>query len=296
MIQVKSFLRRYLMNSSGHDTTGQSLRKPRLGIIGGSGVCSFPELKVISRLRPETKYGLPSDEIAICEHGGHLVAFLPRRGSKHTLAPHKVPYKANLVALKEIGVEFVIGTCIVGSLKKEIAPGSLVIPDQFVNLTWGRDDHSEADGGSFIHLPMWEPYCGHLRKKITEQSVVAQTAIIPQGTVAVIQGPRFTTAAESRWLSANGWDIVNMTQYPECYFARELGLCYAAIAAVTDYDVGLQESLVMNPRQMGKVLEIFKGNVQKTKEFPLAFHPQEATRISGRIPINGTKGFYEEGL
>jgi 5'-methylthioadenosine phosphorylase len=284
------------MNSSGHDTTGQSIRKPRLGIIGGSGMCSFSELKVISRLRPETKYDLPSDEIAICEHDGQLVAFLPRHGSKHTLAPHKVPYKANLAALKEIGVEFVIGTCIVGSLKKEIAPGSLVIPDQFVNLTWGRDDHSGADGGSFIHLPMGEPYCGHLRKKITEQSVATQTAIIPQGTVAVIQGPRFSTAAESRWLSANGWDIVNMTQYPECYFARELGLCYAAIAAVTDYDVGLQESLVIDPRQMGKVLEIFRGNVQKTKDFLLAFIQQQTPGLSCGCASTVLKAYYEEGL
>lgn len=284
------------MNSSGHDMTGQSLRKPKLGIIGGSGMCSFPELKVISRLRPETKYGLPSDEIAICEHDGQLVAFLPRHGSKHALAPHKVPYKANLAALKEIGVEYVIGTCIVGSLKKEIAPGSLVIPDQFVNLTSGRDDYSEADGGSFIHLPMGEPYCGHLRKKIAEQAIATQTAIIPQGTVAVIQGPRFSTAAESRWLSANGWDIVNMTQYPECYFARELGLCYAAIAAVTDYDVGLQESLVIDPRQMGKVLEIFKGNVQKTKDFLLAFIQQQAHGLSCGCASTVLKAYYEEGL
>src|SRR3989338_3828551 len=193
MIQVKSFLMRYSMNSSGHDTTGQNLRKPRLGIIGGSGMCSFPELKVISRLRLETKYGLPSDEIAICEHDGQLVAFLPRHGAKHTLAPHKVPYKANLTALKEIGVEYVIGTCIVGSLKKEIPPGSLVLLDQFVNRTWGRDDSSEADGGSFIHLPMGEPYCRHLRQKALAVESETNTVIIPQGTVVVIQGPRFST-------------------------------------------------------------------------------------------------------
>ena len=146
------------MNLSGPGTTASSLRKPKLGIIGGSGMCSFPELTVVSKLRPETKYGLPSEDISICEYGGQLVAFLPRHGSGHQLAPHKVPYKANLAALKEIGVEYVIGTCIVGSLKKEITPGSLVLLDQFVNLTWGRDDSSQADGGSFIHLPMGEPY------------------------------------------------------------------------------------------------------------------------------------------
>lgn len=284
------------MNSYGHGMIKQSLRKPRLGIIGGSGMCSFPELKVISKLRPETKYGLPSDEIAICEHDGQFIAFLPRHGSKHSLAPHKVPYKANLIALKEIGVEYIIGTCIVGSLKKDIAPGSLLIPDQFVNLTWGRDDSLEADGGSFIHLPMGEPYCGHLRKKIAEQAFATQTAMILQGTVAVIQGPRFSTAAESRWLSANGWDIVNMTQYPECYFARELGLCYAAIAAVTDYDVGLQENLVIDPCQMDKILEIFRGNIQKTKDFLLAFIQQQTSELSCSCASIALKAYYEEGL
>lgn len=284
------------MSSSGQNTTVQGLRKPRLGIIGGSGMCSFPELKVISRLQPETKYGFPSDDIAICEHDGQLVAFLPRHGSKHALAPHKVPYKANLAALKEIGVEYVIGTCIVGSLRKEIAPGSLVIPDQFVNLTWGRDDYTEADGGSFIHLPMGEPYCGHLRKKVLEQATTTLTAVVPQGTVAVIQGPRFSTAAESRWLSSNGWDIVNMTQYPECYFARELGLCYVAIAAVTDYDVGLQESLVIDPRQMGKVLEVFRGNIQRTRDLLLTFIRDQAQTLSCGCASTVIKAYYEEGL
>jgi len=114
-----------------------------------------------------------------------------------------VPYKANLAALKEIGVEYVVGTCIVGSLKKEIAPSSLVIPDQFINLTWGRDDSSEADEGSFIHLPMGDPYCEHLRKKVSEVVRVVKATFVLQGTVVVIQGPRFSTMAESRWLSTN---------------------------------------------------------------------------------------------
>lgn len=257
-------------------------------------MCSFSELKVLSSLRPETKYGLPSDDILICEHGGQLVAFLPRHGSKHTLAPHKVPYKANLTALKEIGVEYVIGTCIVGSLKKEIPPGSLVLLDQFVNLTWGRDDSFEADGGSFIHLPMGEPYCGHLRRKVLEVESATNTVIIPQGTVVVIQGPRFSTIAESRWFSANGWDVVNMTQYPECYVARELGLCYAAIAAVTDYDVGLQESLVIDPRHMEAVLGIFRSNIQKTKAFLLAFIESSVASLSCKCASVVLKAYYEE--
>lgn len=284
------------MNSSGLGTTESSLRKPKLGIIGGSGMCSFPELKVISSVRPETKYGLPSDAISICEYEGQQVAFLPRHGSKHTLAPHRVPYKANLAALREIGVEYVIGTCIVGSLKKEIAPGSLVLPDQFVNLTWGRDDFSEADGGAFVHLPMGEPYCEHLRQQILTTARASGTSIVPSGTVAVIQGPRFSTIAESQWLSANGWDIVNMTQYPECYFARELGLCYSAVAAVTDYDVGLQEKTVIDPCHMDVVLEIFKGNIQKTREFLLAFIKGAVFGLSCKCASVVLKAYYEDGL
>lgn len=283
------------MISSGLDTIGSALGKPKLGIIGGSGMCSFCELKVISKVRSETKYGFPSDDVLICEYEGQSVAFLPRHGSKHNVAPHKVPYKANLTALKEIGVEYVVGTCIVGSLKKEIPPGSVVLPDQFVNLTWGRDDCTEADEGSFIHLPMGEPYCRHLRKKITEVAGSISLPIINQGTVAVIQGPRFSTAAESRWLSGNGWDIVNMTQYPECYFARELGLCYSAIASVTDYDVGLQESLVIDPRRMDEVIKIFKGNILAVKTLLQALI-KRSQELSCKCASTVLKAYYEDSL
>ena len=281
------------MNSFGLDTTGSNLGKPRLGIIGGSGMCSFPELKVISEVKPETKYGLPSDNISICEYGGELIAYLPRHGLKHTLAPHKVPYKANLTALKEIGVEYIIGTCIVGSLKKDITPGSLVLLDQFVNLTWGRDDSSEADSSSFIHLPMAMPYCGHLRREILNTADAIKMSIVQQGTVVVIQGPRFSTVAESRWLSANGWDVVNMTQYPECYFARELGICYAAIAAVTDYDVGLQENLIIDPSSMSSVLEIFRADIKKIKNILLAFIKRSSSEFSCKCASTVLKAYYD---
>ena len=284
------------MNLSGLDTIGSKTKKPKLGIIGGSGMCSFHELKVISEIKTKTKYGFPSDIISICELGNELVAFLPRHGPRHSIAPHKVPYKANLVALKEIGVEYVIGTCIVGSLKKEIIPGSVVLPDQFVDLTWGRDDSSEVDGNAFVHMPMGEPYCKHLREKIIETANEISLPIIQQATVVVIQGPRFSTSAESRWFSSNGWDIVNMTQYPECYFARELGLCYSAIATVTDYDVGLKESLIMDPCRMDGVLKIFKSNIQKTKSLLLAFIGKAISDISCGCASVSLKAYYEELL
>lgn len=149
------------MNSSGLATKLTKKERPTLAIIGGSGMCSFTDLKVIAQVKPLTKYGYPSDIISICEHHEQIVAFIPRHGAKHSLPPHKIPYKANIMALKEIGVKNIVATCVVGSLKKTMAPGSLVIPDQFVNLTSGRDDHFEQDG-IFIHLPMGAPYCESL--------------------------------------------------------------------------------------------------------------------------------------
>lgn len=284
------------MSSYGQDTTDSAPRKLKLGIIGGSGMCSFSELRVISSIRPETKYGLPSDDIQICELGDQLIAFLPRHGSKHTIAPHKVPYKANLAAFMKIGVEYVIGTCIVGSLRKEILPGSIVFPDQFVNLTWGRDDYTDADDGLFIHLPMGEPYCEHLRKKLLETAESISMPVVNRGTVAVIQGPRFSTIAESQWLSANGWDIVNMTQYPECYLAKEMGLCYASIASVTDYDVGLHESLVIDPMQMDSVLKIFQDNIRKIKAILLKFVSESSLLLSCKCASATLKAYYATSL
>lgn len=253
------------MSSSGIPTE-LAPERPRIAIIGGSGMCSFPELSEVYRVRPMTKYGLPSDDIRVCRYAGQLVAFLPRHGEHHSIAPHKVPYKANLAALRDLGVETVVATCIAGSLKEEITPGSFVIPDQFVNMTWGRDDYLEADEGKFIHLPMAEPYCAKTRQMIVRAMHVSAVAPVEQATVVVIQGPRFSTRAESQTFIRNGWDIVNMTQYPECYFARELGLCYGSFAAITDYDVGVASCLSMSPGHMGEVIKIFHENIKKTKQ------------------------------
>lgn len=253
------------MSSSGIPTE-LAPKRPRIAIIGGSGMCAFPELSEVYRVRPMTKYGLPSDDIRVCRYAGQLVAFLPRHGEHHSIAPHKVPYKANMAALRDLGVETVVATCIAGSLKEEIPPGSFVIPDQFVNMTWGRDDHVEADEGRFIHLPMAEPYCAKTRQLIAEAMKTSAVVPVEEATVVVIQGPRFSTRAESQAFIRNGWDIVNMTQYPECYFARELGLCYGSFAAITDYDVGVASCLSMSPGHMSEVVKIFHANIEKTKQ------------------------------
>jgi len=211
----------------------------------------------------ETPYGKPSRLISVGELCGGRIAFLPRHGEEHTIPPHKVPYKANLAALKSLGVRHVIGTCVVGSLRKEIEPGSFVVLDQFINFTWGRDDTFEIDQ-KLIHLPMAWPYCEHIREIIARELKTMGVVHHTNGTVVVIQGPRFSTIAESKMFALWGGDVVNMTQYPECYFARELGLCYGAVASVTDYDVGVPSAVSMQPESMDKVLAVFRRNTATT--------------------------------
>lgn len=256
------------MSSSGTSCqqkwqTLSAKKKPLIGIIGGSGICTLPELEITESIDVATSYGQPSGIINIGELCGGRIAFLPRHGPEHTIPPHKVPYKANLAALKSLGVRHVIGTCVVGSLREEIRPGTFVIPDQFINLTWGRDDTFEIDH-QLIHLPMAWPYCKHAQNIIIRELRIMKTRHQTTGTVVVIQGPRFSTIAESKMYALWGGDIVNMTQYPECYFARELGLCYGAIATVTDYDVGVNSAISMQPESMDVVLAIFRHNTTTT--------------------------------
>lgn len=243
-----------------------SMSAAPIGIIGGTGLEGFPELEVLERVVINTPYGRPSEDPIVATLNGCHVVYIPRHGTKHQLAPSRVPYKANLAALKQLGVKTVIGTCIAGSLKHDIVPGSFVVPDQFVNLTWGRDNDSIESNGDFFHLPMGEPYCGTLRAQMVatlkEMSVVTHGG----GTIAVIQGPRFSTKAESRFFMNQGWDVVNMTQYPEALFARELRLCYAVTVSVTDWDVGVGSALSMHPDTMDEVLKIFRRNTEVTKD------------------------------
>jgi len=211
----------------------------------------------------DTPYGKPSSAISVGDCNGSRIAFLPRHGKDHTILPHKVPYKANLFALKSVGANHVIATCVVGSLQESIAPGTLVILDQFINFTWGRDDTSTVDS-EVVHLGMSAPYCSHLSGIMERELELSGIPHRIGGTVVVIQGPRFSTVAESKMFMLWGGHVVNMTQYPECYFAHELGICYGAVASVTDYDVGVPSSLSMQPGNMEKVLAIFQSNTVNT--------------------------------
>lgn len=207
-----------------------------IGVFGGSGFYTF--VTNTEEVKINTPYGCPSELISIGDVGGIKVAFIPRHGRNHTIPPHKINYRANLWAMKELGVSRIIAPCACGSLQTNLKPGDFVVTDQFVDRTYGRAD-TFHDGPSVMHISSAEPYCPELRelsvKAIREKGIVAHDG----GTIVVIQGPRFSTRAESRWFMNNGWHIVNMTQYPEVVLAQELGICIVNIALVTDYDAGL---------------------------------------------------------
>lgn len=205
---------------------------PQLAVIGGSGFYEF--LDQPREVEVSTPYGDPSAAVAIGQVGGRAVAFLPRHGRRHQFPPHRVNYRANLWALRSVGVRRILAPCAVGSLQPELGPGALVVPDQLIDRTTGRVQ-TFMDAGA-VHVGFADPYCPELRSALTD----ADGAIVDAGTMVVIDGPRFSTRAESQWYAAQGWSLVNMTGHPEAVLARELALCYAAIALVTDHDAGIR--------------------------------------------------------
>jgi len=213
------------------------MQEAEIGVIGGSGFYQLAEGD-IHFIKVETPYGAPSDKIALAEIAGKKVAFLPRHGATHSLPPHKVPYRANLWALHSLGVRRIIAPSAVGSLQANIHPGDFVINDQFVDRTTGRQD-TFYDGPIATHVSTADPYCPQLRQLAIDAANQNSITVHERGTCVVIQGPRFSTKAESRWFTQMGWDVVTMTQYPEVTLARELALCYINISMVTDYDAGL---------------------------------------------------------
>lgn len=238
--------------------------KAQIGLIGGSGFYQFFE-KGAKEIVVKTKFGWPSDKITIGSLFGKKLAFLPRHGKQHQLPPHKIPYQANLAALKKLGVERIIAPSAVGSLKTEIKPGDFVICDQFIDRTKKRQD-TFFDGPQIAHVEMASPYCDELRKIAMSQAKKLKFKTHPKGTVVVIEGPRFSTLAESLWFSKMGWDLANMTQYPEVTLANELGICYLNISLVTDYDVGIYAKGKVEPVSIAQVLSNFKMNTTKLKK------------------------------
>ena len=239
--------------------------KPRaeIGVFGGSGFYRF--FKGAREFSVQTLYGTPSAKVTLSEVQGKRVAFLPRHGVHHEFPPHRVPYRANMMAFKKLGVSRVIAPNAVGSLKADIRPGDFVFCDQFVNLTTGRED-TFYDGPVTTHVGMAQPYCPQMREVGIEAARKLGYRFHRTGTVVVIQGPRFSTTAESRFFSRQGWDVINMTQYPEAVLAREQELCYLNISLATDYDAGLEGDPSVKPVSHEEVIKVFNSKMEGLRQ------------------------------
>ncbi len=231
-----------------------------VGVFGGSGF--YELIDDIKEVSVETPYGSPSDKIALGKIGNKKVAFMPRHGKQHTLPPHKINYRANIWAMKSIGVSSLISPCAAGSLQKHIEPGHFVICDQFVNKTYGRPD-TFYDGPITTHVSPADPYCPELSHVAIQSAKEISIPVHEKGTIVVIQGPRFSTKAESRFYTQMGWEVINMTQYPEAFLAREMELCVTNISLITDYDAGLIGDIA--PVSHSEVIKVFTQNNQKLK-------------------------------
>lgn len=247
-----------------------SSAKAEIGIFGGSGFYSL--LSDAEELTVETPYGAPSARVTVGDIGGRKVAFLPRHGERHQLPPHMINYRANVWAMKSLGVTQIIGPSACGSLQPDVEPGHFVLCDQFVDRTKGRKD-TFYDGPVATHISMAEPYCPSMRSVAAKAATDIGITCHASGTVVVIQGPRFSTKSESKWFADQGWEVINMTQYPESCLARELEICYLNISLITDYDVGLEGHPEIKPVTMDEVIAIFNGNNERVKELLHAIIP-----------------------
>ncbi len=233
-----------------------------VGIFGGSGFYNF--LDDVEEVAVNTPYGPPSARVRIGEIERCRVAFMPRHGDEHTLPPHRINYRANVWAMKEVGARRIIGPSACGSLRPDLTPGTFVMCYQLVYRTRGRED-TFYDGPQTTHVSAADPYCEQMRSTLAECARELGIAVAAAGTVVVIQGPRFSTRAESRWFTQAGWDVVNMTQYPEAWLARELELCYANVSLVTDYDVGLEGMPNVPPVSAEAAFKVFADNLDRLR-------------------------------
>ncbi|HVB42396.1 MAG TPA: S-methyl-5'-thioadenosine phosphorylase [Streptosporangiaceae bacterium] len=230
-----------------------------IGVIGGSGFYKF--LDDATEIEVRTPYGPPSDRLTVGTVAGRSVAFLPRHGSDHQYPPHRIPYLANLWALRSVGVRQVLAPSAVGSLTPEHGAGTLVIPDQLVDRTTGRAHTYYAEGGA-VHVQFADPYCPAGRAAAAAAAHEAGWPPVTGGTLVVINGPRFSTRAESRWYAAQGWTIVGMTGHPEAVLARELALCYTPLSLVTDTDAGVDEGQGVTHAE---VMAVFARNMTRLR-------------------------------
>jgi len=237
-------------------------RRADIGVYGGSGFYEF--LQDVEEIKVETPYGAPSDLIHLATVGGRRVAFLPRHGRHHSFPPHMIPYRANAYAMKQLGVNRIVGPAAVGSLQTHIKPGDFVVCDQFVDRTSGRRD-TFYDGPVSVHIMGAAPYCEEMRRLAVEVIKSHDIPVHESGTAVVIQGPRFSTRAESSWFTKMGWEVVNMTMYPEVILARELGMCYVNISLITDYDAGCVGQAGVEPVTAEEIVKVLCQNNDRVR-------------------------------
>ncbi|WP_406132807.1 S-methyl-5'-thioadenosine phosphorylase [Streptomyces zaomyceticus] len=233
-----------------------------IAIIGGSGF--YELLDPTHSVEVTTPYGPPSDAVAIGTVDDRRVAFLPRHGATHALPAHRINHRANLWALRSLGVRQILAPCAVGSLRDDLGPGRVVVPDQLVDRTAGRVQ-TYYDHGA-VHVSFADPYCERGRTAVLKAGSESGEEVHDGGTIVVVEGPRFSTRAESRWFASAGWSLVNMTGHPEAVLARELALCYTSVALVTDYDAGVEHGEGVAQHE---VFEVFSANVRRLKDLVL---------------------------
>jgi len=242
-----------------------SSARAEVGVIGGSGFYAF--LDQATEVDVETPYGRPSDPIVIGEVGGRRVAFVPRHGRDHRWAPHRIPYRANLWALRSLGVRQILGPCAVGSLRADYSPGTLVIPDQIVDRTTGRTQtFYDQPPARVVHVSFADPYCPVGRALAAVVAREQEWEPVEGGTLVITEGPRFSTRAESLSYAAQGWSVVGMTGHPEAVLARELALCYTPLALVTDLDAGIETGAGVTQEE---VFRVFAQNIGRLRDLLL---------------------------
>jgi len=229
-----------------------------VAVIGGSGLYALLDQAKAHKI--DTPYGEPSDEITVAPVGATRVAFLPRHGRDHRFPPHRIPYRANMWALRSIGVRQILAPCAVGGLRPELGAGWFVVPDQLIDRTSGRVQTFYDNGA--VHVNFADPYCPTGRKIALDAAARHDIAATDGGAVIVIEGPRFSTRAESRWFTAIGGAVVNMTGHPEAVLAREMALCYTAIALVTDLDAGVEGDQGVTQEE---VFRVFARNTDRLR-------------------------------
>lgn len=263
-------------------------QQAEIGVFGGSGFYSL--LDEVREIKVDTPYGAPSDAIFLATVHGRKVAFLARHGRNHTIPPHLINYRANVWAMRSIGCQAIISPCAAGSLQAHVEPMHFVVCDQFVDRTWGRKD-TFFEGPIVSHVSPVETYDPILRQAAIEAIRENDVVCHETGTIVVINGPRFSTKAESKWFHDAGWEVINMTQYPEAYLCRELGMGVVNISLITDFDSGVHAGTeAVNAHD---VLTVFKANSEKIKKVVLDLIgklPTDLSEIGSTKNLEFTRG------